>query len=204
MTSCKKQSAKKYQLRGSPAYPANKCQGETKKGNDGQMYTSRRASNGVYRWQKSASKASRKRSGSKKSAKRSGSRSPQQLRVRRKASTKRSVKRSVAKRSSKKRSSKKRSSGRREVRKSKLSGKKGRLIFKVYPKGKHRFSIPKFDRSIKYVASGTDLTTGEQDFEFHGPGNEMPTARIILKEALRKQVEEGKVKAYSVQTVYSI
>ena len=49
---CKKMKTKKYVTRNSPSYPANKCLGETKKGNDGKMYISKSNVNNVYRWVK--------------------------------------------------------------------------------------------------------------------------------------------------------
>ena len=39
---CSKQSTKKYKSRNSPPFPANKCCGLSKKGNDGKLYTSRK------------------------------------------------------------------------------------------------------------------------------------------------------------------
>jgi hypothetical protein len=86
MASCKKQSTKKYLKRSSPAYPANSCQGLTRKGNDGLIYTSVRASNGVYRWQKK--KTSAKKQSIKRSTKRSG---------KKRSTTKKSKKRSSTK-----------------------------------------------------------------------------------------------------------
>jgi hypothetical protein len=47
---CVEQSTAKYVGRPSPAFPANECCNEIKEGNDGKMYISKRASNGVYRW----------------------------------------------------------------------------------------------------------------------------------------------------------
>ena len=55
MSGCPNQShLKKYRERPGPPYPANEpgCRGSIKKGNDGVMYVSERASNGVYRWAK--------------------------------------------------------------------------------------------------------------------------------------------------------
>jgi len=49
---CKKMTTKKYTTRNSPPYPANKCLREIKKGNDGNMYISKRNVNNVYRWVK--------------------------------------------------------------------------------------------------------------------------------------------------------
>ena len=42
---------KKYLTRKSPPYPANEHCGETKKGNDGNMYSSIPDKNGICRWQ---------------------------------------------------------------------------------------------------------------------------------------------------------
>lgn len=49
---CVEQFTKKYQERPSPAYPANKCCGESKRGKDGFMYESRADKNGVCTWKK--------------------------------------------------------------------------------------------------------------------------------------------------------
>jgi hypothetical protein len=49
---CVEQFTKKYQERPSPAYPANKCCGESKRGKDGMMYESRADKNGVCTWKK--------------------------------------------------------------------------------------------------------------------------------------------------------
>lgn len=57
--SCVKQTSKKYTERPSPPFPANECRDMTKRGNDGSMYESVAASNGVYRWVKKV-RASRK------------------------------------------------------------------------------------------------------------------------------------------------
>jgi hypothetical protein len=63
---------KKYATRGSPPYPANQCKKQKRKGNDGLYYTTVRASNGVYRWQKSsATKKSPKKTAKKVAAKKS-------------------------------------------------------------------------------------------------------------------------------------
>jgi hypothetical protein len=50
MSTCKKLTTKKYMNRSSPPYPANKCQGKLKPGNDGVMYESVSNKNGVHRW----------------------------------------------------------------------------------------------------------------------------------------------------------
>ena len=47
---CIKQTTKKYTNRKSPPYPANKCKGKTKKGNDSKLYTSVSNKKGIYRW----------------------------------------------------------------------------------------------------------------------------------------------------------
>jgi hypothetical protein len=48
---CKKQNTKKYMSRPSPPYPARLCFGQTKKGNDGNMYISQITPNYSYvRW----------------------------------------------------------------------------------------------------------------------------------------------------------
>jgi hypothetical protein len=235
MSGCKKQSSKKYQTRKSPSYPANKCQGQVKKGNDGTMYTSKRASNGVYRWQKSASKksstkkSSTKRSASKRvSSKRSGTKISAKRSASKSASSKRSVKRSVSKRSSSKgsgkRSSSKRSmskrsaakgsgrslrrysskkkSNQRKFRPSRLAGKTGYLYVYITPKEgiMKRHKLPAID--LKLVGHGVDLETGVEDFQYQGPGNEIPTADIIVTTTLEKLQDEGKIKKFSVKTKY--
>lgn len=58
MSGCHKKSTKKYTSRSSPPYPANECCGLRKRGNDGNMYISVAASNGVCRWVKSGGKSS--------------------------------------------------------------------------------------------------------------------------------------------------
>ena len=69
MPSCTKQSSKKYLQRKSPAYSANSCCGQTKKGNDGKMYVSKKDKNGICKWslKRSASKENKKSSGKKAS-----------------------------------------------------------------------------------------------------------------------------------------
>jgi len=53
MSGCQPQFTKKYLSRSSPNFPANQCRGQTLVGNDGvNMYMSKKASNGVYRWVK--------------------------------------------------------------------------------------------------------------------------------------------------------
>lgn len=53
-TKCEKMTTKKYTERNGPPYKANApgCRGKRKKGNDGLLYESVRAKNGVYRWSK--------------------------------------------------------------------------------------------------------------------------------------------------------
>lgn len=48
----KKNETKKYKDRPSPPYPANDWCGKNKKGNDGNMYTSKPNKNGICRWVK--------------------------------------------------------------------------------------------------------------------------------------------------------
>jgi len=48
----KKNKTSKYKNRPSPPYPANDWCGKNKKGNDGNMYTSKKNKNGVCRWVK--------------------------------------------------------------------------------------------------------------------------------------------------------
>ena len=47
---CVRQTTSKYSSRPSPSYPANKCCSRTMTGNDGNRWTSKRASNGICRW----------------------------------------------------------------------------------------------------------------------------------------------------------
>ena len=46
-TKCVKENTKKYKTRPSPPFPANKCKGKTKKGNNGKMFKSKPDVNGV-------------------------------------------------------------------------------------------------------------------------------------------------------------
>ena len=71
---CDRQTTKKYTVRNSPPYPANKCpEGQTRKGNDGKMYKAVANSKGVKRWVLSSpKKASAKSPIKKASAKSSG------------------------------------------------------------------------------------------------------------------------------------
>jgi hypothetical protein len=50
MLGCVKIGARKYSVRNSPPYSANKCKSMKKKGNDGNHYISQPDKNGVYRW----------------------------------------------------------------------------------------------------------------------------------------------------------
>lgn len=52
MSSCKRQTAKRYQERPSPPYKAGHCPGATKTGNDGTPYASVANAKGVYHWVK--------------------------------------------------------------------------------------------------------------------------------------------------------
>ena len=65
--SCVKQTSKKYTERPSPPIKAKDCKGKTKKGNDGSMYVSKAASNGVYRWSKVSTKTTSKKTTKKAS-----------------------------------------------------------------------------------------------------------------------------------------
>lgn len=56
---CTKSTHAKYEKRPSPPYPANDCQEQKKKGNDGNMWISSKTNNNVYRWKKIASKQER-------------------------------------------------------------------------------------------------------------------------------------------------
>lgn len=47
---CTRQTTSKYTSRPSPPYPANECCDKVYRGNDGQIYQSQMAKNGVYRW----------------------------------------------------------------------------------------------------------------------------------------------------------
>ena len=70
---CHEMTTKKYTTRNSPPYPANECRGKSKRGNDGKLWHSVSASNGIYRWQ-SSSKSPRK--SPRKSPKKSPRKSP--------------------------------------------------------------------------------------------------------------------------------
>ena len=50
MLGCVKIGARKYSVRNSPPYSANKCKSLKKKGNDGNHYLSQPDKNGIYRW----------------------------------------------------------------------------------------------------------------------------------------------------------
>ena len=47
---CQKSTLKKYKKRPSPPFPANDCQGQKNKGNDGKIYESVPDKNNVYKW----------------------------------------------------------------------------------------------------------------------------------------------------------
>ncbi len=80
-TKCEKMTTKKYTERNGPPYKANApgCRGKRKKGNDGLLYESVRAKNGVYRWSKVVKAA-------KKVSKKSTKKVPKKSRKTRKAS----------------------------------------------------------------------------------------------------------------------
>ena len=50
MSQCEKSNNKKYVVRNSPPYPANKCKEMIKEGNDGEQYISKKDKNGIYKW----------------------------------------------------------------------------------------------------------------------------------------------------------
>lgn len=56
---CSKQTTKKYTSRNSPPYPANKCCGKTKKGNDKSMYKSKKSGSSC-KWSKKNGKSIKK------------------------------------------------------------------------------------------------------------------------------------------------
>ena len=51
-TKCVMQTTKKYLSRPSPPYPANKCCGMKKIGNDGAKYVAEPSANGICAWKK--------------------------------------------------------------------------------------------------------------------------------------------------------
>ena len=51
-SSCVTSDNKKYQSRPGPPYPAQKCPGYFKSGNDGKIYRSVQDKNGIYKWKK--------------------------------------------------------------------------------------------------------------------------------------------------------
>lgn len=67
-TKCVKDNTQKYKTRPSPPFPANKCKGKTKKGNNGKMFKSKPDVNGVHKWVAvvSASKATATKTKAKK------------------------------------------------------------------------------------------------------------------------------------------
>ena len=71
--SCTKQSTKKYTSRPGPPFPAQNCRGRSIRGNDGKIYVSSPAKNGVYRWKLSRDDAKPKKVVSRK-------KSPRQVR----------------------------------------------------------------------------------------------------------------------------
>lgn len=72
---CTRQTTAKYTKRPGPPYPAQQCRGQWREGNDGFLYHSKRASNGVYRWVSADDRISRRRSNkAKRTRSRSGSR----------------------------------------------------------------------------------------------------------------------------------
>lgn len=49
---CVRQTTAKYTSRPSPPYPANECCNQTKRGNDGNLYMSRKNSAGICTWKR--------------------------------------------------------------------------------------------------------------------------------------------------------
>jgi hypothetical protein len=69
---CVKQGTKKYLTRKSPPYPASQCKNKTKRGNDGKMYFSYKASGQkLYKWLPLKSKAAKTKKALKNKAKKS-------------------------------------------------------------------------------------------------------------------------------------
>ena len=68
-TKCVKDNTKKYKTRPSPPFPANKCKGKTKKGNNGKMFKSKPDVNGVHKWVAVVSASSAKAKTTKTKAK---------------------------------------------------------------------------------------------------------------------------------------
>ena len=54
---CSRKATKKYKSRKSPPFPANKCCGKTKKGNDKKLYTAKANKAGVCTWAKGSSRS---------------------------------------------------------------------------------------------------------------------------------------------------
>ncbi len=50
MTTCQKNTTRKYKERPSPPYHASDCKGKSMKGNDGTMYISKADAKGIYKW----------------------------------------------------------------------------------------------------------------------------------------------------------
>lgn len=77
---CTRQTTQKYATRPGPPFKAQSCKNQSKKGNDGENYTSKKASNGVFRWVKHKKNSEngstmKRKTKSKKSAKRSSAKS---------------------------------------------------------------------------------------------------------------------------------
>ena len=67
---CVKQTTKKYVNRPSPSFPANKCKGKKKLGNDKTYYVSKKTKSGVYRWTKVAKDTKKKQTTKAKTTRR--------------------------------------------------------------------------------------------------------------------------------------
>jgi hypothetical protein len=113
MGECKKMTTKKYTNRTSPPFPANKCKGKTKAGNDGIMYESVSDKKGIHKWVKAVHK-------SRKTSRKSGRKS-------RKTSRKSGRKsRKTSRKSGRKSRKTSRKSGRKSRKTSRKSGRKYR------------------------------------------------------------------------------
>lgn len=94
MPGCVRQYTKKYSLRPSPPFPANKCCWQKKKGNDGNLYVSTPNTNGICTWKPLHSKSRSRPKSSRKSKPKSrrrrskSSRKPSKTRKTRKSSRK--------------------------------------------------------------------------------------------------------------------
>jgi len=102
----------------------------------------------------------------------------------------------------KKSSHKKQSSSRKRlVKQSKLADSIGYMLLK-YKGSCPKVNLPVFHKSVKLINTGTDFTTHMRDIEWRGPGNQIPSAQITLKEALNEQKKSGQISTYRITTRY--